>query len=284
MTIPSIARLLDYARVQMAAEALYGFDSREQEKPGGKLLDPGDTSFDPTIPIVGVLTEGNGHTSKFTATDAKAFAQEWEVVEHKSNTGSGFSGTLFRRLKDDPVTGGKAGDYVLSIRSTEFIDDAARDCEATNTLEIKEKGWAFGQIDDLENWYKSLKGSGKLPLDAKLNVTGYSLGGHLATAFNLMHNADLMVEGTVEHVSADSADGNTNANPPANDRPQAKGQPLVYKALVTLKRMQLEMDGQHFPLSAGMQSNAEILLGTRTVMEYLLSPVRKAWHEAGRER
>ena len=24
--------------------------------------------------------------------------------------------------------------------------------------------------------------------------------------------------------------------------------------------------------------------GTRTVAEYLLSPVRKAWHEAGRER
>ena len=37
-------------------------------------------------------------------------------------------------------------------------------------------------------------------------------------------------------------------------------------------------------LSAGMQTNAEIWLGDRTVMEYLLSPVRKAWHDAGRER
>lgn len=93
-----------------------------------------------------------------------------------------------------------------------------------------------------------------------------------------------MVEGVVEHVSADSADGNTNNNPSANDRPQAKNQPLVYKALISLKRMHLEMDGERFALSAGMQSNAEILLGTRTVMEFLLSPVRKAWHEAGRER
>jgi HlyD family secretion protein len=33
-----------------------------------------------------------------------------------------------------------------------------------------------------------------------------------------------------------------------------------------------------------MQTDAEILLGTRTVMEFLLSPVRKAWHESGRER
>jgi len=48
--------------------------------------------------------------------------------------------------------------------------------------------------------------------------------------------------------------------------------------------MHLEMDGERFLLGAGMQANAEILLGTRSVFEYLLSPVRKAWHEAGRER
>ena len=33
-----------------------------------------------------------------------------------------------------------------------------------------------------------------------------------------------------------------------------------------------------------MQVNAEILLGTRTVLEYLLSPVQKVTYEAGRER
>ncbi|MFZ5763632.1 MAG: hypothetical protein ACOY8P_11980 [Thermodesulfobacteriota bacterium] len=48
--------------------------------------------------------------------------------------------------------------------------------------------------------------------------------------------------------------------------------------------MALETDGERFPLSAGMRTNAEILLGTRTVAEYLLSPVQKAWHESGRER
>lgn len=92
-----------------------------------------------------------------------------------------------------------------------------------------------------------------------------------------------MVEGTVEHVSADAADGNSASGNPPSD-PAKKTQPLVYKALIALKRMQLEMDGQRFLLSAGMQANAEIWLGDRTVMEYLLSPVRKAWHEAGRER
>jgi HlyD family secretion protein len=96
-----------------------------------------------------------------------------------------------------------------------------------------------------------------------------------------------LLEGTVEHVSIDAADGNTGggANPnPNNDKAAGRNQPLVYKALVALQAMKLEMDGESFPLSAGMQTSAEIILGTRTVAEYLLSPVRKAWHEAGRER
>ncbi|MCK6404843.1 MAG: HlyD family type I secretion periplasmic adaptor subunit [Rhodocyclaceae bacterium] len=92
-----------------------------------------------------------------------------------------------------------------------------------------------------------------------------------------------MVEGSVEHVSADAADGNTS-NAAPNDKGQKQGQPLVYKALVTLKAMNLELDGARFALGAGMQTSAEIMLGTRTVAEYLLSPVQKAWHEAARER
>jgi HlyD family secretion protein len=93
-----------------------------------------------------------------------------------------------------------------------------------------------------------------------------------------------MIEGKVEHVSADAADANTgNGNTPAPDK-SGKAPPPLYKALIGLKSMTLDADGERFNLTAGMQANAEILLGTRTVMEYLLSPVRKAWHEAARER
>ncbi len=35
------------------------------------------------------------------------------------------------------------------------------------------------------------------------------------------------------------------------------------------------------PTVPGMQVNAEIHLGTRSVLEYLLSPVQKVAHEAG---
>ena len=37
-------------------------------------------------------------------------------------------------------------------------------------------------------------------------------------------------------------------------------------------------------LASGMLVVAEIRLGERRVVEYLLSPLQKAWHEAARER
>ncbi|WIM05227.1 MAG: biotin/lipoyl-binding protein [Candidatus Nitricoxidivorans perseverans] len=51
-------------------------------------------------------------------------------------------------------------------------------------------------------------------------------------------------------------------------------------------RQQLATDrvGNRYRLSPGMHVAAEIHLGTRTVLEYLLSPVRKVAYEAGRER
>ena len=46
----------------------------------------------------------------------------------------------------------------------------------------------------------------------------------------------------------------------------------------------LEADGARYALTPGMQVSAEIHLGTRSIVEYVFSPVKKAFHEAGRER
>lgn len=92
-----------------------------------------------------------------------------------------------------------------------------------------------------------------------------------------------MAEGTVEYICADAADPSANNSVPPGDG-TGKPMPFGYKALVTIKTMSLETGGERFPLTAGMRTNAEIVLGIRTVAEYLLSPVQKAWHEAGRER
>jgi Ca2+-binding RTX toxin-like protein len=175
--MPTITDYLKYANLQMAAEALYDSDATIATSP----LVPGKF-YSGDIDRV-VLETGNRHSSKFTATEAKKFTDQWTVVEHISNTTTGFSGTLFQAVKDDPTQGVVRGQYTLSFRSTEFLDDAARDNQATNVLEISKKGWAFGQISDMEAWYQSIQSK----IDGPLSVTGYSLGGHLATAFNLLH-------------------------------------------------------------------------------------------------
>jgi len=95
-----------------------------------------------------------------------------------------------------------------------------------------------------------------------------------------------MVDGQVAHLSADATD-NTQQGAGSSAPPTAKspnGQPYSYRALVDLKAQELIVDGIKHTLSPGMQVTAEIHLGTRTILEYLLSPVMGAFQEAGRER
>ena len=59
---------------------------------------------------------------------------------------------------------------------------------------------------------------------------------------------------------------------------------LAYRALIALKAGAVESQGQRLKLTPGMQVAAEIHLGRRSVLEYLLSPIQKVAHEAARER
>lgn len=93
-----------------------------------------------------------------------------------------------------------------------------------------------------------------------------------------------MVDGRVEYVGADSADSNPTNSAGTPPDHVLRGQPLLYRTLVVLTKGHLELNGERLSLSAGMQASAEIQLGKRTVLNYLLSPIRTAWHEAGRER
>ncbi len=91
-----------------------------------------------------------------------------------------------------------------------------------------------------------------------------------------------MVGGRVRHLSPDASDAPAGA---ASAEPRtAFGGTSGYRALIALDSSHLERDGQRLDLAPGMQVSAEIHLGTRSVMEYLLSPVQKTVLEAGRER
>lgn len=91
-----------------------------------------------------------------------------------------------------------------------------------------------------------------------------------------------MVSGRVRHLSPDSSDAPAGA-PGAEPRVPPLGA-SSYRALIALDSSHLDRDGQRLDLAPGMQVSAEIHLGTRTVMEYLLSPVQKTTDEAGREK
>lgn len=178
MATNEISTYLKYANLQMAAEALYRIPIESSSAIGS-------TPASYTGLTVEALTDGNKHASKFPQALAADFVTKYQIIAHQPNTSTGFSGTLFRAIKDDPATNTHVGDLVMSFRSTEFIDDALRDSTGTNKG-IASFGWAFGQIADMEDWYRSLIDSGTLTASTPFDVTGYSLGGHLATAFGIL--------------------------------------------------------------------------------------------------
>jgi hemolysin D len=94
-----------------------------------------------------------------------------------------------------------------------------------------------------------------------------------------------LVRGKVLHVNADATEApsaNTRSDAlTGRDRPMG---PLAFRALIELARQELIADGERYPLQPGMQVMGEVHLGTRTILEYVLSPVQKAFHEAARER
>jgi hemolysin D len=92
-----------------------------------------------------------------------------------------------------------------------------------------------------------------------------------------------MVQGEVLQVSPDVSEApaaKSDKNNPGSDNSVQGG----FRTIVSLKAPYLERDGAKHQLSPGMQVSAEINLGNRTVLEYLLSPIQKTMHEAGRER
>jgi Ca2+-binding RTX toxin-like protein len=104
---------------------------------------------------------------------------------------TGLSATLIQ----DKAT----GSFTLAIRSTEFRawdkgGDGERDKTGADLTDVAFNGFALAQLDALEQYYQWLKDNAKLPIGAKLNVTGYSLGAHLATVFTEIHQDDINIQ------------------------------------------------------------------------------------------
>jgi hemolysin D len=89
-----------------------------------------------------------------------------------------------------------------------------------------------------------------------------------------------MIDGEIDHIGPDAADPQVGGKD-ALDPSQVMTR---YPVWVRLSRQVLELDGKTLVLTPGMQLVADIHQGERSVLEYLLSPVQRAWMEAARER
>ena len=183
MSVSDIRTWLQFATQQMAAESYLdsiNLSSRTEVK-DQLLLGNNHPLLDPSL---------SGKT-RFTNVLADQFLNRYQIVDHHANDATGFSATLIKNLSDP------AGNtFTLSFRSLEYQDrvnggDWERDGQGGAAGEIAGAGFALGQLVSMERYYAELKNSGKLPVGATLNVTGYSLGGHLATVFTELHSADI---------------------------------------------------------------------------------------------
>ncbi|MDP3092118.1 MAG: hypothetical protein Q8N04_15700, partial [Nitrospira sp.] len=187
---------LNFALQQMAAESYL-----DQVLSGRSLVDVltnGNNNAD-VIPV-GQFTgatrfvdlAGFANASQVTGS-AQAFVSRSDIVDHHANDATGFSATLIRE-KDQ--NGQLTNNFTLSFRSTEYKNQVAGgdyERDGANGLsltgadgEIVTKGFAFGQLAAMEQYYQTTVKS-LLPTGAVLNVTGYSLGAHLATVFTELH-------------------------------------------------------------------------------------------------
>lgn len=180
----NVSTWLDFAIQQIAAESyLDNVDFTNTAAVRLALIRGNNrTGFDPPSgPLLGKTQLTNALADRFLAT--------YEIVDQHSNDATGFSATLLKNRD--------TGEYTLSFRSTEYRNtnqggDFERDGLDGADGDIKDKGFAFGQLAAMEQYYQELRApGGKLPTSAVLNVTGYSLGGHLATIFTELHSADI---------------------------------------------------------------------------------------------
>ena len=189
----NVTTWLQFAIQQMAAESYlngFSFSSTNELIRRLKFGNNNETflGVDPNPDLSPILP---GKT-RFTQVQAQQFVQRYEIVDHHANDATGFAATLMR----DATT----GEYTLSFRSTEFRTqanggDRERDggFAAPLTLaadgQLALQGFAFGQLAAMEAYYQSLTTgpNAKLPSGAVLNVTGYSLAGHLANVFTALH-------------------------------------------------------------------------------------------------
>jgi membrane fusion protein, hemolysin D len=104
------------------------------------------------------------------------------------------------------------------------------------------------------------------------------------TRYGLLHGEVLSVsrDAVIRDRSPDRSGERVSAT--ASESSEPKGQELNYSARISLDRTQMQIDDRMVDLSPGMAVTVEIQTGSRNILSYLLSPLRRYRKEALRER
>jgi hemolysin D len=115
--------------------------------------------------------------------------------------------------------------------------------------------------------------------DAEIKIDTFNF-----TRYGLMHGEVLSVsqDAVIRERQPDHARGRAPGT--ADDTSEPRGQELNYTARISLDRTQMQIDGGMVNLSPGMAVTVEIKTGSRNILSYLLSPLRRYRQEALRER
>ena len=192
----SVSTWLQFALQQMAAESYLDRTADLTE-----ILEDGnnDRRVIPLDQFTGktrfVDLTGVPNANQITGS-AQAFVSRYQILDHHANDATGFSATLMFDTQTQT--------YTLSMRSSEYAADAnggdrSRDIFGADA-EIKNDGFAFAQLVSMKRYFEDLqqgkKSDGTIDpalaaffgnAQNKINVTGYSLSGHLATVFTELY-------------------------------------------------------------------------------------------------
>src|SRR6516165_8149675 len=105
------------------------------------------------------------------------------------------------------------------------------------------------------------------------------------TRYGLLHGRVLNV--SHDAITRDKAQEKSNSKPPgpeSSSTSEPKGEEMVYAARVSLDRKQMQIEDKLVNLSPGMAVTVEIKTGSRTIINYLLSPLLRYKQESLRER
>lgn len=172
----------------------------------GGVLATGDALIARLIQGANPPRADGDNTLRLTAAQATRFVQETEVVAQHENDLTGFSATLMR----DRLT----GQWHVALRGTEFLatnqgGDWDRDGLLGADGQLAAYGLALAQLDQMRRVFTGWSQRFSLA-DEQFQVTGYSLGGHLATAF-----AEIYPESVLEAVNFNGPTRGTWTDPDA---------------------------------------------------------------------